>query len=1130
MQGIWALYIVVLVGYGLGTGLLSFYTIGQLVVYVRQHRAPLVCKDINYEVVEANAASNITSACYVLTEVWSCEDESKVTSGGLCWKEYGEAVKPVQLSPDDVTREYSFTDYRAEHPNKDCSICYEGQAADNMFYRRIGVEPLLGDSCPELHTPAQAERACAAESLLDESHAATNSTQYKCWLGVEGNTDHGHLLVREAERTDFPTVGVIVTACLLAFYVMYLLKKLREARKLWNDVDEEAAGKREDAVHQVQSATIERGLSIRTPMAPFFAGSDDDDADKQLQTKPASFEFAEVEYVAMEAEQTCTVQVVRRSGTEGTGDGTALLPVIRVPWSTSNVNMSKGSYVESSGNVLFRADERAKLIEIPFQQDDDWSNVAMMKVALGKPELLRTDSVGESRYSEEPAVARLGFHNVARIAVLNDDRFPNNLANTVSLGESVRAFFSHTWRVKEAAFMKCVYYRMGTPFCYLVQKLIELRLFNCTLDTTCTADFPLYGTWTRKRELLALAFAYVFNFLLGWYLDTWHELWAPVNSVRTMNRKAVFTKMLYVEPHIAQEMTIGQIHTMMQRACEDAVYHAWYTFSMALGTASKIVVQLGFLIYIGSYEESHAILLVIPLVIAIDFPLYYFRIPHLMKLEKKYMEEEGKRIDFTNTHLMSRDVVLRYRQVEDASSTFDSIHTAEMWARFQFLLYGFNTAYIGGLVPVMVYATMLYIAGTEALDEESEIRLGDVVLVLSTITSFSSSINGLGRRLSRVGRGFLGIQILAEFLNKDTIISEHKRQREAAARAEAEVEEDTVPELHEDVLQKHHVVEWHLTEREPDQREIVVQNACFKPRSHVASDEADSEGLYRFTLTIAQGTFTIIDGPEACGKSSLLKLIEGEYIPDTGLVVVPQHLTCRLVTTKENNVVPGTIKENLIWGVTGGRQHPASADKTWTLKQLQDACYFNGWGQDRGSTVAELLGSPELKWLMISGTEPYTRGAHLAKTKLVHEVCRLGTAKIAAVGRRFGLHRNGAPTMAAMLEQPIGTLATSQTILVALVRAIVAETDVLLLDGVLDTMQGPTFVTVLEGLQGWQAERGESGNAKTIIASVRNEHTGPAVHNALADVHMVSIADIAHKARHAPPKDEANAPLVPPVL
>jgi hypothetical protein len=134
-----------------------------------------------------------------------------------------------------------------------------------------------------------------------------------------------------------------------------------------------------------------------------------------------------------------------------------------------------------------------------------------------------------------------------------------------------------------------------------IRAWVDAGLFDNTLDLNFTRDFPLGGEWTREKELSALAFVYLVVFFLDWYLEIWHELWAPVNSVRTANRKAVFTKMLYLEPHLAQSLSLGRVHEMMQTAVEEATYHAWYTFSMAIGTALKIMVQLGFLVYIGAY-------------------------------------------------------------------------------------------------------------------------------------------------------------------------------------------------------------------------------------------------------------------------------------------------------------------------------------------------------------------------------------------------------------------------------------------------------------------------------------------------------------------------------------------------
>eukprot|EP01047_Picozoa_sp_COSAG01_P008184 COSAG01_NODE_319_length_18909_cov_32.636151_8_plen_77_part_00 len=53
-----------------------------------------------------------------------------------------------------------------------------------------------------------------------------------------------------------------------------------------------------------------------------------------------------------------------------------------------------------------------------------------------------------------------------------------------------------------------------------------------------------------------------------------------------------------------------------------------------------------------------------------------------------------------------------------------------------------------------------------------------------------------------------------------------------------------------------------------------------------------------------------------------------------------------------------------------------------------------------------------------------------------------GIAEVARAAAQFGLHRNGEPSMEAMLSTPVGRLTSTQAMLVAVLRAVLAETDV----------------------------------------------------------------------------------------
>ena len=58
------------------------------------------------------------------------------------------------------------------------------------------------------------------------------------------------------------------------------------------------------------------------------------------------------------------------------------------------------------------------------------------------------------------------------------------------------------------------------------------------------------------------------------------------------------------------------------------------------------------------------------------------------------------------------------------------------------------------------YALFVYYGGKHVLQPENErFQLGDLVLLLSTVKSFGSSISSLFKRMRGVGRGYLGVQV-----------------------------------------------------------------------------------------------------------------------------------------------------------------------------------------------------------------------------------------------------------------------------------------------------------------------------------------------------------------------------------
>ena len=95
----------------------------------------------------------------------------------------------------------------------------------------------------------------------------------------------------------------------------------------------------------------------------------------------------------------------------------------------------------------------------PFGDDSRWDTVVSFKVELHVSASCTSGAI------VLPARAS------AEVIIINDDVFSGfkvHRADTADLIPSVQAFFSHVWRVKRSAFLKCLGYNMHAPLCFLI--------------------------------------------------------------------------------------------------------------------------------------------------------------------------------------------------------------------------------------------------------------------------------------------------------------------------------------------------------------------------------------------------------------------------------------------------------------------------------------------------------------------------------------------------------------------------------------------------------------------------------------------------------------------------------------
>ena len=198
----------------------------------------------------------------------------------------------------------------------------------------------------------------------------------------------------------------------------------------------------------------------------------------------------------------------------------------------------------------------------------------------------------------------------------------------------------------------------------------------------------------------------------------------------------------------------------------------------------------------------------------------------------------------------------------------------------------FNTTYLIKLIPTLCYCIVVAVGGERVLSGESEMSLGDLVLVLSTIRSFESSLRSVCLRLGKVSEGWLGIRLLSPFLNGKSTAAEW---REFLTEQSGSVSKAAVGD-------PIHV------------RDMSVVYTLGSTKRHSPLVSAD----------ITQGSCVLIAGASGSGKATLLRVLAGVQPPRAGTVQRPAELRYRLcqeeMCQEKYSMGTSTLLECLVFG------------------------------------------------------------------------------------------------------------------------------------------------------------------------------------------------------------------------
>lgn len=255
-----------------------------------------------------------------------------------------------------------------------------------------------------------------------------------------------------------------------------------------------------------------------------------------------------------------------------------------------------------------------------------------------------------------------------------------------------------------------------------------------------------------------------------------------------------------------------------------------------------------------------------------------------------------------------------------------------------------NNQYCAPWIGTLIVGLYTLWGGRQVLDET--LTLGDFLVNLEIFKEIGVSWGDIYSVILDMQSTFPALDHIVQFLNLPTDVGRRKilsRQRRAFAKKQSMLQgADENP-------------------NDLDHQPLILDNVRYMYPSH--RQESRHEGVSG-TFTIEQGTLVALIGMGGNGKSTMLKVIGGVLLPDSG-INIPPHLRV-LHISEQPLFFEGTLKDNLLFGVSpgdpdGSQQRVAHVleellvpERLRKLVYMGDAPVMN-WGETLSLTQRVLL-------------------------------------------------------------------------------------------------------------------------------------------------------------------------------
>jgi ABC-type multidrug transport system fused ATPase/permease subunit len=581
-------------------------------------------------------------------------------------------------------------------------------------------------------------------------------------------------------------------------------------------------------------------------------------------------------------------------------------------------------YRAVQGELIFEPGETMRQVHIPIIASSLWSSTLEFKVVLSEAEGCEL-----GRYLFE-----------CRVKVIDSAAFPSDFYGTelkngewetISTVRLIREYFKFNYKSSPLVRRRSIQQVVGDQLINLYT-ILQLYIGKLVLDKVLKVDGCPKGegvffdslvacpeSRAQKISLLCIcAFVMVVPFTLVHYLDFRQVFFKLGGSSRKTIQGHLMRKFLNYDERVRCQLGSADLIMAMTRDTENVVHNGYMQCFPLIQTIGRLIMMVGLQLALKAYGGVFA-LLFYP---AVLIPFLHFRGEYTVQLSTGVDHAQDNKMDYLSEVTHCFRLIADYMQRPRAVEMYEKKIGAYNSARTAHEAVCKNNAYVCLWMAQIITAGWFIVGGNQVITQGGEI--GTFVLQLAVFNQVGAAWAKVFEVLLKIQESFPYLKKVCVLLNLPVDVEKrmrlNRRRRElgekmrilARDRMNAKKDADTAGMFAADFVPIS-LKDARYTFRRPG--DDGHRRALRKSAAVDCSDDAACECMDNITMDVEQGTLVALAGEPGSGKSTLMRMIGGQLIPDSGDLLIPPHLRVLHISLQPIFFLD-TLYENLRYGVS----------------------------------------------------------------------------------------------------------------------------------------------------------------------------------------------------------------------